>query len=286
MLLRKLRQQRSARYRILRERLTEPLHLNAASALVALLGSFRSKVACDLISRPHYAYGLLAAADQAREAGIKCFTAVEFGVAAGEGLLNLCSLASRVTQSTGVGVRVVGFDSGAGMPPPSDYRDHPEEFQAGDFPMEHERLRTRLPSNCELVLGPVHQTAPAFARKTLSTDAPLGFAAFDLDYYSSTKWALSLLADSNAAKYLFLPILYFDDIVLPTYSNWAGELLAINEFNAEHEMRKIEHYRFLRSRRLFKGARWIDQIFLLHLFDHPRVRERREGVRTMQNVYF
>ena len=165
MLLRKLRQQRSARYRILRERLTEPLHLNAASALVALLGSFRSKVACDLISRPHYAYGLLAAADQAREAGIKCFTAVEFGVAAGEGLLNLCSLASRVTQSTGVGVRVVGFDSGAGMPPPSDYRDHPEEFQAGDFPMEHERLRTRLPSNCELVLGPVNQTAPAFARK-------------------------------------------------------------------------------------------------------------------------
>ena len=286
MLLRKLRQQRSARYRILRERLTEPLHLNAASAAVALLGTFRAKVACDLISRPHYAYGLLAAADQAREAGVKCFTAVEFGVAAGEGLLNLCAIASRVSRTTGVGVRIVGFDSGAGMPPPSDYRDHPEEFQAGDFPMEHERLRTSLPSNCELVLGPVHQTVPAFVGNSLSTDAPLGFAAFDLDYYSSTKPALGLLADPNAAKYLFLPILYFDDIVLPTYSNWAGELLAINEFNAEHEMRKIEQYRFLRSRRLFKDARWIDQIFLLHLFDHPRIRERRAGVRTMQNVYF
>lgn len=57
--------------------------------------------------------------------------------------------------------------------------------------------------------------------------------------------------------------------MLPTYSSWAGELLAINEFNAEHEMRNIEQYRFLRSRRIFKDARWIDQIFILHLFDHP-----------------
>lgn len=57
--------------------------------------------------------------------------------------------------------------------------------------------------------------------------------------------------------------------MLPTYSNWAGELLAINEFNAEHEMRNIEQYRFRRSRRIFKDARWIDQIFILHLFDHP-----------------
>jgi hypothetical protein len=72
--------------------------------------------------------------------------------------------------------------------------------------------------------------------------------------------------------------------VLPTYSNWAGELLAINEFNAEHEMRKIEQYRFPRSRRIFKNARWIDQIFILHLFDHPRIRQPHAR-RVMQNVY-
>lgn len=286
MWLRKIRKQRSARYRILRERLTEPLHLNAASALIALMGSFRAKVACDLVSRPHYAYGMLAAADQALEAGLKTFTAVEFGVAAGEGLLNMCAIANQVQRAMGVQVNIVGFDSGKGMPPPIDYRDHPEEFQAGDFPMQYDRLESRLPVNCQLVLGPVEETVFAFLKNSLGSASPLGFAAFDLDYYSSTKQALALLGDPDASKYLFLPVLYFDDIVLPTYNEWAGELLAIKEFNADHEMRKIEQYRFLRSRRIFKAARWIDQIFLLHLFDHPLIRQRRETKRTMPNVYF
>lgn len=80
-----------------------------------------------------------------------------------------------------------------------------------------------------------------------------------------------LLTDPEASKYLFLPVLYFDDIAVPNYSEWAGALLALNEFNTEHKLRKIEQDRFLRSRRLFKNARWIDQIFLLHLFDHPRL---------------
>lgn len=140
MLLRKLANQHSARDRILRERLTEPLHMNLASLFVAAFGSLRAKVACDLVNRPHYAYGLLAAADQAKEAGIDAITAVEFGVAAGEGLLNLCKVAERVSNTTGVRINLVGFDTGRGMPPPVDYRDHPEEFQASDYPMNHDKL--------------------------------------------------------------------------------------------------------------------------------------------------
>jgi hypothetical protein len=284
MLFKKLIHQPSARSRVLKERLTEPLHLNLAALVVAAASGFRAKVAWDLVNRTHYAYGLLEAADQAREAGLQCFTAVEFGVAGGEGLLNLCMLAKRVTATTSVQIRIVGFDSGQGMPPPVDWRDHPEQFGTGDFPMDQERLIARLPSNCRLILGPVEETVPKFRRDVLSAVEPLGFVAFDLDYYSSTKPALGLLTDPDASKYLFLPTLYFDDIVLPYYCDWAGELLAINEFNAEHSMRKIHPYRFLRSRRIFKNARWIDQMFLLHLFDHPRLnlphRQRR-----MQNVY-
>ncbi len=284
MLLKKVLHQPSARSRILKERLTEPLHLNLAALTVAAVGGFRAKVAWDLVNRPHYAYGLLEAADQARQAGLDSFTAVEFGVAGGEGLLNLCLLAERVKAATGVQVRIAGFDSGQGMPPPVDWRDHPEQFGTGDFPMDQERLSTRLPSNCRLILGPVEETVPKFVRADLGSTAPLGFVAFDLDYYSSTKQALTLLTDPVAAKYLFLPILYFDDVVLPYYCDWAGELLAINEFNAEHPMRKIQPYRFLRSRRIFKNARWIDQIFLLHLFDHPRLNIPHRP-RQMQNVY-
>ena len=284
MLLKKILYQPSARSRILRERLTEPVHLNLAALMVAAVVGFRAKVAWDVVTRPHYAYGLLEAADQARQAGLDSFTAVEFGVAGGEGLLNLCMLAERVHAATGVQVRIAGFDTGRGMPPPVDWRDHPEQFGAGDFPMDRERLSARLPPNCRLVLGPVDETVPEFLRGALGASAPLGFVAFDLDYYSSTKQALALLADPDPTKYLFLPILYFDDIVLPYYCDWAGELLAINEFNTEHPMRKIQQYRFLRSRRYFKNARWIDQIFLLHLFDHPRLNISHRP-RRMQNVY-
>ncbi|MGH7987761.1 MAG: hypothetical protein ACREQX_15965 [Candidatus Binataceae bacterium] len=252
MLIRKIMGQRSARYRILRERLTEPLHLNLASMLVAGFGGFRARVAWDLVQRAHYAYGLLEGADQARAAGLDSFTAVEFGVAAGEGLLNLCKIAERIKAATGVTVQIAGFDTGQGMPPPTDYRDHPEQFATGDFPMDFAALRARLPANCRLVLGPVGDTVEQFRRTVLNAQAPLGFVAFDLDYYSSTKQAFALLTDPNAAKYLFLPLLYFDDIVLPSYSDWAGELLAINEFNAEQQMRKIQQYRFLRSRRFKK----------------------------------
>jgi hypothetical protein len=284
MLLKKLLHQPSARSRVLKERLTEPLHLNLAALIVAAAGNFRAKVAWDLVPRLHYAYGLLEAAEQARESGLRSFTAVEFGVAQGEGLINLCVLGERVEAATGVRVQIAGFDTGRGMPPPVDWRDHPEQFGAGDFTMDLERLRGRLSSNCTLVIGPVNETIPKYLRSTLTPEAPLGFAAFDLDYYSSTRHALSLLTDPEAAKYLFLPILYFDDIVLPNYCDWAGELLAINEFNAEHPTRKIQQYRFLRSRRFLKNARWIDQIFLLHLFDHPRLNLPHRQ-RQMQNVY-
>jgi hypothetical protein len=284
MLVKKFLHQRSARNRMLRERLTEPLHLNLASLLVAVFGGVRSRIAFDLVQRPHYAYGLLEAADQARKAGLSAFTAVEFGVAAGEGLINMCRVAQLITAETGVAVQVAGFDSGESMPPARDFRDHPEQFGLGDFPMDRARLEARLPANCRLVLGNVGKTVPEFLKSNLTPKTPLGFAAFDLDYYTSTKLALRLLSDADAANYLFLPVLYFDDIVLPQYSDWAGELLAINEFNAEHQLRKIQQFRFLRSRRLLKNARWIDQIFILHLFDHPQVQEPH-AQRRMQNVY-
>lgn len=75
-------------------------------------------------------------------------------------------------------------------------------------------------------------------------------------------------------------MVYFDDVWDESHSPWAGELLAIREFNQSKTLRKIEPYRFLRSRRVFKNARWIDQIYALHLFDLPypnasKIREQR-----------
>jgi hypothetical protein len=47
---------------------------------------------------------------------------------------------------------------------------------------------------------------------------------------------------------------YVDDIAMPTSNRFGGELLAIDEFNAEHELRKIDVDRTLVYTRVFKHA--------------------------------
>jgi hypothetical protein len=135
--------------------------------------------------------------------------------------------------------------------------------------MDRERLTRVLPSNGKLILGELRETLPTFIER-LRPDAPLGFVAVDIDYYSSAKDALTLFSDPDPLKYIPLPIIYFDDISMDSQNSWCGELLAVREFNDSHAMRKIEVDRFLRSRRIFKHALWIDQIYLLHIFDHPQ----------------
>jgi hypothetical protein len=207
---------------------------------------------------------------------------VEFGVAGGDGMLNLCEIGRHVTALTGVEIRVIGFDSGHGMPAPRDYRDHPDLYQAGDFPMNVERLRSLLPANAELVLGDLEETVPSFARR-LSADSPLGFAAIDVDYYSSAVEALALCANHNPSKYLPTTLLYLDDISHISNSRFTGEMLAVEEFNAAHPMRKIDTHRFLRGERIFKNAPWIDQIYVLHVLDHPVMQQI--GARRPAKVY-
>lgn len=255
--------------RLLRERLSEPLHLNAISAAVAMFGDFRSKVDFDLVVRPQHAYCLLTAADQAKKYGYTKVTALEFGVANGAGLQNMCAIAEQVTKATGIEFEIVGFDTGKGMPDPIDYRDHPEAYQPGWFPMqEPDKLRAALPPNAHLIIGDVAETAPAFL-KTLTPEAPIGFMSLDVDYYSSSVDALRVLAGRPE---LYLPVVgfYADDINFIEHNKWSGELLAIEEFNEAHTFRKIAPHQFLRESRIFQRAKWIGHIFILHVLDHPR----------------
>ncbi len=252
--------------RIFLERLTEPLHLNLIALLVAIAGGFRAKVAFDLVVRQQHAFSLLRAADYARELGIPRITAIEFGVANGAGLMNICKICRRVTATTGVEFDIVGFDSGMGMPPPRDYRDHPEYYSQRDYPMQDEGgLRSQLPGNCKLVIGDLSRTVPEFLH---ACESPVGFISIDVDYYWSTVEALRIL-DGGAAQYLPLVPIYVDDIEYDGHSIFAGELLAIEEFNHHNPMRKITKFSFLRQKRVFQRPNWIDHIYLAHVFDHP-----------------
>ena len=285
-LIQKLRYPRIWR-RVLLERLTEPLHLNFLSAFVAIFGSFRARVAFDLVLRQQHAFGLLKAADNARACRLEALTVVEFGVASGAGLLNLCEIGRRVTRATGVRLDIVGFDTGTGMPEPKDYRDHPEYYAAGDFPVDRPALAARLPSNARVIYGDIERTVPEF-RRSLTSAAPVGFVSLDVDYYSSSRAALQLFEDADPRRYLPWVVLYLDDVMFDGHNEWCGELLAVSEFNAAHPARKIGRFNFLRNTRVFRNPAWIDHMHMLHVLDHPY---RQPGSRpgagpvVLQNPY-
>ncbi|MGH9441996.1 MAG: hypothetical protein ACRD16_06950 [Thermoanaerobaculia bacterium] len=267
-LARSLLRRPDIRRRIFLERLTEPLHLNLLSALVAVLGTYRMKIAFDLVLRQEYANGLMRAAELARAGGFSRVTVVELGVGAGTGLLNLCSIAERLSPATGIGFDIVGFDSGRGLPEPADYRDHPECWGTGWFPMQPRQLLEALAGRAALVLGDFAETVPPFADR-IDPRAPLGFAILDVDYYTSAKSALALFAGPASSYLPYLPV-YVDDIKLPSHNSKAGEALAIAEFNQAQTFRALEFDRFLVHSRIFKHAKWLSHMFNLHVLDHPR----------------
>lgn len=268
--------------RVWRERMTEPIHLNLVAAAVALFGSFRKRVDFDLVMRPHIAFGLLRAADWAKQYGVRHLTAIEFGVANGAGLLNMCDVAAHVTNATGVEFEIVGFDGGAGMPPPIDYRDHPEYYNSGDFPMQDQSaLRRLLPKNAKLVVGDIRETV-----QHLDLKAPLGFVVVDVDFYSSTVDALKIFCRTPDC-YLPSVVIYMDDVAFEGHNEHCGELLAIREFTDRHPLRPITRFNFLRQRRIFQRALWIEQMFMCHILDH-QVRQHllsKPGSRVLDNPY-
>lgn len=181
---------------------------------------------------PQYAAVIWRAADVATAVGIRKFNVLEFGVAEGEGLI-ACELLSReIARIWGVEIGVCGFDGGAGLPETSDYRDCPQCWHGGQFPMDLQSLAQRLGSST-LVLGNIAETWPAFLAKA---GDPVAAILVDVDYYTST---VPILAALEAAPEKFLPIvnMYFDDI--GGSMQFQGEALAIREFNQRNDRIKI-----------------------------------------------
>lgn len=218
------------------------------------------------VGYPQYLYGLLCAARTARAVGLREFSAIEFGVAGGNGLVALEEHAAAIEQQTNMSIRIFGFDSGAGLPPRTDPRDCPFAFRGGEYKMNEPELRARL-KRAELRLGDVAQTVPTFTSENFP---PLGFISNDLDYYTSTRDSFALLK-LPSSQLLPRVVMYFDDLLGYPYTTITGEWAAINEFNSAEKHRRLgsifglkytlgPHYRF---------TNWSESFFLLHVFDHP-----------------
>src|ERR1043166_30131 len=187
-----------------------------------------------------YLVGVLAAADHALSQGVDAISVIEFGVADGEGLRLLEKHAAAVERATGVRIAVYGFDTGGGLPDLiGDYRDHPDAWRPGDYSMAGSALAEKLSSRTKLVLGDVKTTVPQFVAEGAAP--PIGFIAFDLDLYSSTRDALKVLS-LPGKRTLTRVFLYFDDICNTFSHSYAGERLAIREFNEANESVKIDRW--------------------------------------------
>src|SRR5262245_30259471 len=196
------------------------------------LGSVPTRVRYDIWDRPHYAYGVYNAADLALRLGLPWITVIEFGVAGGNGLIALEKISTSIARHLGIRISVFGFDTGQGMPEPTDYRDLPYVWSPGFYRMDRLALERQL-TDAKLLIGNVNETLGSFV-----APHPVGFIAFDLDYYSSTKSAFRVFDTAHLPRVYC----YFDDTIWPEtacHNEYTGELCAIREFNMENVDRKL-----------------------------------------------
>ena len=223
-----------------------------------------------LVDRPFYAHGVERAVSLAGRLGYPAVTVVEFGVAAGKGLVELERHAEYYGARSGVDVSVVGFDLGSGLPKAADYRDGPYGWHEGQFPMDEAALRQRL-RIAELVIGDIRETVPRWVDATpeLATHRPVGFVSIDVDYWSSVVAVLDLFRLQGRSQLALLPRItcYVDDVTSQIED--VGAPLALRQFNEEFADRKIGRPFGHRSRLPFSPA-WADQIYEAHFFEHSR----------------
>jgi hypothetical protein len=231
------------------------------------LASYRAQLDYGLIDRPNYGHCMLHAAMLAHSLGLPRISVIEFGVAGGNGLVAMEHHAELVRKETGIECAIYGFDTGSGLPPPRDYRDIPYLYAVGDFQMDIPKLQARLKS-AKLILGDVAETVDYFVERI--NPPPIGFIAFDLDYYWSTAAALKVFEVEQ--RYLLPRVAcYFDDIVGDidwAYNEFTGMLLAIKEFNDAHQDIKIAPVNGLRFSGLRVPLGWHEKIYVAHMFAH------------------
>jgi hypothetical protein len=230
--------------------------------------SFKRRLDYDIFPRPHYAYCTYHAARLAQLLGIARISLIEFGVAGGNGLVELESLAEQVEKEFDTRIDIYGFDSGEGLPAPEDYRDLPYIWQKGFFRMDVDALQRRL-RRAKLVLGDVRDTVPAFVAQ--HAPAPIGAVFHDLDYYSSTRHALEIL-HGDPTWMLPRVFCYCDDVLSSELGGIlcrrVGQLRALDEYNEVDQNRFIGPISgFTHMRRV--PAAWNDKIYVHHAFDHP-----------------
>ena len=256
----------------LRNKLIKKISKKTKSDKYIKYASSEAVVRLNMSTRPAYAHCLYHAARLTKKLNYKKFSAIEFGVAGGNGLYFLDQFARQLSKEFNIEIEVYGFDLVSGLPDPKGYKDLPYIFKKGLFPMNKNKLLTKLKIS-KVIVGDVENSIKDFFNKNYP--APIGFISCDLDYYSSTLSSFDIF--NNDSKY-YLPRIfcYFDDVhgdEVSMYGEHSGELLAIKEFNEANKNKKIHLNRNLICH---PKQHWRYQIYYYHNFLHPRYNDYLE----------
>ena len=248
----------------------KPFRMALARRLIRQLSlfSYRDRLRICAVERPHYGHCIYEAAQLATRLNYSKMSVVEFGCGGGNGLLNAEMHITEIERIFPVEIELYGFDTGAGLPQAQDYRDFPHYFRPGLYDMNPGVLKQKL-KRAKLVLGDVKDTCRTFFSEY--DPPPIGCVFHDLDFYSSTRDALTLF-EADPAHFLPRIFMYFDDIIGNNtwlVSEFAGELLAIDEFNRKHSLKKIAANRSI-PLAYPDQLPWPHQIYIYHDFDHPK----------------
>lgn len=238
------------------------------------MGTYEWRYRIGAVERANYAYIMYQAAQLAAKLGQPRISVLELGVAGGNGLLAMERHAEQIEKLFPVKFEIYGFDTGGGLPKPKDHRDLPYHWQGGFFAMDRKALEARL-TRSKLVIGDVAETWKDFFTKY--DPAPIAAVSHDFDFYSSTMDGLKFF-DADASRLMPRIFCYFDDTIggdMELYSEFTGERLAIEDFNRQHEHRKIGIPYYLRFRQAL-GA-WVNQIWVCHVFDQPKYNQFISG---------
>lgn len=259
-----------------------PLRLLIKAALTNALArryAFEWAALFDAVRYPPYALGLQTACKYARLTGAAGFTAIEFGVAGGNGLLELSKYAAELSRRKGIKIKVVGFDAASGLPATPDRRDAPWLWNPGDFPSSLEKLRALLPPETELVIGRIQDTLRSWIQNRL--EMPIGFVSVDVDLYSGAAAICEALGNAGVSCVLPFVSFYFDDALRYLTPRCTGELAAVAEFNQKNIDRQFDRDDWVAEDRPFGERLWLKRMYSLCCFDHPAMQRHRnrEAVR-------
>ena len=221
----------------------------------------------DELSRPNYGFCIYEAAMLAKALDYPKISIIEFGLAGGNGLVNIEYHIKKIKKELKIDFEVYGFDMESGLPKTDDYRDMKYSYRPGSHKMDRKKLESKIEFS-KLIIGDVKETCKNFFNEF--NPAPIGCILVDLDYYSSTLDAFQIF-ETNSKNYLPRVSCYFDEIMLT--NDYVGELCAINEFNQKHENKKIAKIYGLSLKRKIPRP-WNDNIFNFHDFTHPKYNSR------------